>query len=159
LLFAVSLNQSNLLIRPPSKLQILQRLFINREDATSSPIFRSHVGDRRAIGQRQILQPRPVILNKLPNHTVLTQHLRNGKDKVSSSSPFSQSPSKLHANHQRNQHRNRLSQHSRLSLNPTNTPTQNPQPIHHRRMTVCAYQRVRVGGAFSVGFVYENYSG
>ena len=54
LLAAVSLDERNLLFAAPGEPQIAQRLFIDGEDAASRAILWSHVGNGRAIGQRQI---------------------------------------------------------------------------------------------------------
>ena len=160
LLAAVSLDQRNLFFDcVPVSRKYSKSLFINRKNSASRSVLRRHIRNGRAISQRQIPKPRPEILDKLPNNAMLPQHLRNGQNEISSSSPFAQPPRKLHPHHQRNQHRNRLPQHRRLGFNPPHSPTQHPQPIHHRRVTVRAYQGVGVGGAFAVGFVDEDYAG
>ena len=103
-------------------------------------------------------QARPKVFDKLSDYAMLAQHLGNGQNKIGGSRSFAQPPCQLHANDQRNQHRDRLSQHRRLGLNPAHAPPQHPQPIHHGRVTVGAYQGVGVGGAFAGGLVDEDYA-
>ncbi len=97
LLAAVGLDQSNLLLAAPGEPQIFQRLFINRKNSASRSIFRTHVGDRGAIGQRQIPQPRPKVLDEFSNDSVLAQHLGYGENKIGGGRTFAQSPRELHA--------------------------------------------------------------
>ncbi len=159
LLAAIRFNQSNLLGAASAEFQILQTFFIDRENSAGSPILGRHVSNGGAIRQRKIAQPRPKVLDKFSDNSMLAQHLSNSKDKIGSSSAFSQAPSKLHAHHQRNQHRNRLPQHRSFRFNPAHTPTKHPQPIDHCCVTVCAYYGVGVGCAFSIGVLDEDYSG
>src|ERR1700723_270443 len=158
LLTAVGFDKSDEFVAASAQLQVLQTFLVDREDAAGSAVFGRHVSDGRAVGERKIAQSRPEVLYKFSHYAVLAQHLRDGEDKISSGSAFAQPPSKLHPNHQRNQHGNRLPQHRSLSLNATHAPSKHPKPVNHRGMAVCAYEGVGVGCGLAVYFLDEDYS-
>ena len=57
---------------------------------------------------------------------------------------------KLEADHLGYEHRNRLAEHRRLSLDPTDAPAHDAEPIDHRGVGIGAHQRVRVRHRFAV---------
>ena len=159
LLAAVGFDQRDLFFAASGEPQILQTFFVDGEDAAGRAVFGRHVGDGGAIGERKIAQARAEVLDKFSDDAMLAQHFGDGQDKIGRGRAFAQSSGKLHAHYQRNQHGNRLPEHGRLGFNSTHAPTQNAQPIDHRRMTVCAYQGVGIGGALAGVILDEDYAG
>ena len=80
LLAAVGFDQRNLLGAASAEFQILQTFFVDGEDAAGGAVFRRHVGDSGAVGQRQIAQSGAEVLDKFSHHAVLAQHLGNGQN-------------------------------------------------------------------------------
>ena len=119
--------------------QVLQRDFIHREDSASGPIFRRHVGDRGAIGERQRTQARAKELHELSYNAGLAQNLGHRKHPVGGRRAFGQISCELESHHLRQKHRNRLPEHCRLGLNSANAPTQHTQAIDHGRVRVRSY--------------------
>src|SRR6202012_3481576 len=54
--FGVGLDKRDLGLFATRQALVVQRLLVDREDAAGGTVFRSHVGDRRAIGERQVRQ-------------------------------------------------------------------------------------------------------
>src|SRR3546814_1943388 len=61
---------------------LIQRFAIDREDAAGGAVFGRHVGDGGAVGQRQVVQTVAKELDELADHTVLAQHLGDGKHQI-----------------------------------------------------------------------------
>ncbi len=141
----IGLNQSDRIRVATGETQIIQGLIINGEQAAGGAILRSHVGDSGAIGQRQLCHPRTIKLDKFPHHAVLAQHLHYGEHQIGGGSARWQRANKLKTHHLGHQHRDRLPQHRRLSLNAANTPAQYTKPIDHGRVRIGADQRVGIG--------------
>ena len=104
LLAGISLDESDLVGGASGEAEIFQSLFVDGENSAGRPIFRRHVGDSGAIGQRQVAQSRPKILNEFSHDAVLAQHLGHREDEIGCSRAFAQSSSQFHSHHQRNQH-------------------------------------------------------
>ena len=141
----VGLDQLDLLAGAPRELQIAQCLRVEREDRARRAELRRHVADRRAVGQRQGRQPGPVELDELAHHPLVAQELGHRQHEIGRGRAVRQLAVQPEADHLRYQHRHRLAQHRRLRLDAAHAPTQDPEPIDHRRMRVGADQRVRVG--------------
>ena len=75
LLFAITLDQLHLLFAAATADQIAQGLFVNREKADRSAIFRRHVADRGTVRQAQLGQTWPVEFDKFIYYTFFAQHL------------------------------------------------------------------------------------
>ena len=77
-------------------------------------------------------------LNKLTDYFRFSKHLGNAKHQVGSRCSLRQRTGKMYADDIRRQKIYRLPQHTRLSFDPTNTPTDDPEPVDHRRVGVSA---------------------
>ena len=76
---------------------------------------------------------------------MLTQHLGDGEYQVGGGDTFAQLAGQLKADHIRDQHRDRLAEHSGLSFDTPYPPAQHAEAIDHSGMGVRADQRIRVG--------------
>jgi hypothetical protein len=65
----------DLFIGPTGCFEVTTRFLIDREKAHGRPIFRSHIGESRAVGQRQVRGTFAMVLNKLAHHFCCPQHL------------------------------------------------------------------------------------
>ena len=150
LLLAIGFHQRNLLRLAPGSAQIIQCGFVHGEDAARRAIFRRHVGDGGAIGQRQPRQSRPKEFHKLAHYAGLAQDLRHSKHQVSGRGAFTQLPCQFEPDHLRQQHGNRLPQHGCLGFNAAHAPAQHPQAVDHGGVGIRSYQRVWISHAYAV---------
>ncbi|CAB4861572.1 unannotated protein [freshwater metagenome] len=94
-----------------------------------------------------------------------TQHLGDGQHKVGSRGAGWQFTKEFESNNARNQHRNGLAQHRRLSFNATHSPTKHTQTIDHRGVRVSSHDRIGVsltiadhhhaGKVFNIDLVHD----
>src|SRR5208282_5711045 len=145
LLARVGFDQRDLLLTATSEFQVANALFVDGEYAAGGAVFRSHVSNRRAIGERQILQAGAEVLDELADHTVLAQHLGDGKNKVGSGRAFAQASGQLHADHERDQHGDGLSKHGGLGFDTAHAPAQHAESVDHGGMRVGADKCVGIG--------------
>ncbi len=138
------LGQRDLLLGLAGEAEVLDRLLINREEATGRPVFRCHVGDRCPVGDAQLGHPVAKELDELLNHAVGTQHLGHRQHQVRRRRALGQLALELEANNLRREHVHRLPTHHRFRFDPADTPTEDTDAVDHRRVRVRADQRVRV---------------
>lgn len=144
LFLVVPLNQIDLLLRATGPLHVPQRLGIDREEAHRGTILGRHVGNRRPVRQRHVIQPRPEELHELPDHPMLTQHLSDRQHQIRRRRTFRQFARKLKPDDFRQQHVDRLAQHHRLGFNPADAPADHAQTVDHRRVGIRSDQRIRI---------------
>ena len=82
LLLEVGLDQADLLLRAAGEAQVAQRLVVDREDAAGRAVLGRHVGDRGAIGEREIVQAGAKEFDELADDAFLAQHLGHGEHEV-----------------------------------------------------------------------------
>ena len=75
---------------------------------------------------------------------MVTQHAGHGQHQVSCRGALRQFALQAEANHSRQAHTDRLTEHGGLGLNPTDAPAKHGESVNHRRMAVCADQRVGI---------------
>ena len=159
LLACVGLDESDLIFGASGQAQIFQSLFVDGEDSAGGAVFGRHVGDGGAIGEREIAQSRAEVFDEFAHHSMLAQHLGDGQNEVGGGGSFAQSASELHSNHKRNEHGDRLAEHRRLGFDPSDSPTEDAQAIHHGGVAVGADQGVGVGLALTWRLTHEDYAG
>ena len=81
---------------------------------------------------------------KFPNDFGPAQHFGAMQNQIGRRHSISQGAGHVHTHNIRSQEVDRLPQHSRFSLDASDTPTHNSQPINHRGVGICAYKRVRI---------------
>ena len=158
LLARVGFDQRDLLVTAPGESQVAQAFFVDRENAASGAVFGSHVRNRRAIGERQVLQAGTEVLDKLSDHAVLAQHLGDSKNEIGGRGALVQASGKLHADDERDQHGYRLPEHGSLGFNAAHAPAQHAESVDHGGVRVGADERVGIGGALAAFFVHKNHA-
>ena len=139
----VGLDQRDLLLAAARQAQVVHRFGVDREDAAGRAVFGRHVGDRGAIGQRQVLQAVAVELDELADHAQRTQHLGDGEHEVGRGRAFRQLAGQLEADDLRDQHRRGWpSIAASASMPPTPQPS-TPMPLI---MVVCESVPTTVSG-------------
>ena len=108
-------------------------------------------------------ETRAVELHELADDPVLAQPLGDREHQVRRRDPFRQPAGQFHAEHLRDQHGRGLTQHRGFRLDAADTPSHDPEPVHHRRVRVGADKRVgirqralrRLGGYDDAREVFE----
>ena len=86
--FRIGLYQCHLLFAAAGQAHIVKRYRIDREKAAGRAILRRHIGNRRAVRQRQRIEAIAVEFNKLTHNAVFTQHLGDRQDQVRRGNAF-----------------------------------------------------------------------
>ena len=74
----------------PGKPHVIQCHTVDREEAAGGAVFRRHVADRRAIGKREVVQPRAEELDELADDALAAEHLGYGEHEIGSGRAFRQ---------------------------------------------------------------------
>ena len=134
-----------MLRRPARELHVLERFAVDREDAAGRAVLGRHVGERRAIGQRQVVQPRPVELHELAHHALFSQHLHDHQHQVGRRGALAQIACEPEAHHVGNEHRIGLTQHGGFGLDAAHAPAENADAVYHRGVRIRAHDGIGKG--------------
>ena len=147
---AIRLDPLHHRIRTAAEAQIPQSFLIHREETAGRTVLRRHVGNGRAIRQRQVGETITVEFNKLADYALAAQHLGNGQHQIGGGDALAQTAGQFETDHFRDQHRNRLPEHGRLGLDTADAPAQYAQPVDHGGVRVSADQGIRPGPLLTV---------
>ena len=159
LLLGVGLHQGKLLLGAAGQAQIIDGDIVDREHGRRGAELRGHIADSRTVGQRDFSHTFAVELHKLADHSVLTQHLRDGQHHVSSGGPGGDLTGEFEPNHPWDQHGDRLAQHRCLSLNTAHAPAEHAQAVLHSGVRVSAHAGVRVGAQHTGNLASHDHPG
>ena len=84
-------------------------------------------------------------LDEFSDHAALAQHLRDCEHQIRCRHAFFQSADELEADHFRQHHRERLTEHRRFRLDAADAPAEHGEAVHHCRVRVGADQCVGIG--------------
>ena len=124
--------------------QVVERHLVDRENGDGRAVLRAHVPERRAIGNRQVLEAGPEELDELSDDAVLAQPLGDREHEIGRGRAFEHRACQTEAEHRRDQHRDRLAEHGRFGLDAADAPADDAQAVDHRRVGIGADQGVRV---------------
>ena len=141
---AVRLDQLDPMLVTAGEAEIADGGGIDREEAAGRAVFRRHVGDGGAIRQRQVVKAGSEELDELAHHTLLAKHLGDGQHQIGRGDAFLQLAVQAEADDVGDQHGDRLAEHRRLRLNPTDTPAEYAQPVHHGGVAVRAVAAIGI---------------
>ena len=130
--------------------QVVERHLVDREEAAGRAVLGRHVPDRRAVGERQPRQSFAVVLDELADDAGLAEHLGHGQDEVGRGRAVRQRAAELEPDDLWDEHRERLSEHRGLGLDPARAPAEHAEAVDHRRMRIGADERVRERDAVTV---------
>ena len=114
--------------------QVIERHLVDGEDRDRRAVLRTHVAERRAVGNRQVLQPFAEELDELADDPLLAEQLRDRQHQVGRRGAPRQRAGQTHAEHLRNQHRAGLPQHRRFRFDAAHAPPHDAQTVDHRRV-------------------------
>jgi hypothetical protein len=149
-LLAVRLNERDALLRPAGEAQVADRLRVDREEPARGAVLGRHVPDRRPVRERKALETVSVVLHELPDDAGLAEDLRHRQDEVGRRRSLRQRSHELEPDDLRNEHRDRLAEHRRLGLDPSDAPAEDAEPVDHRRVRVGPDERVGEGDAVPI---------
>ena len=132
-------------MRTSSHAQVTQCGFVYWKYAARCSIFRRHVGDGRAVSERQRGQAGAKELYKFSYYPGLAQDLSYRQNQVCGRGAFFQFSTQLKTNYLRQQHGNRLAEHGGLGFNAAHAPAQHTQTVNHGGVRVSAHQSVWIG--------------
>jgi hypothetical protein len=96
-----------------------------------------------AVGQREPGEPAPEVLDELADDSEVAQDLGHREDEVGRRGALGQAAGQPEADDLGHEHRERLAEHRRLGLDPADSPAEDAEAVHHRRVRVGANQSVR----------------
>ena len=138
----VRLHQRDVVLVAPAEPQILECLVIAREKAHGGAVLGAHVGDRRAVGERERRQPAAVVLDELSDDLLVAEHLRAGEYQVRGRRARRQSAVELEADDLGDEHRDGLAEHRRFGFDSADAPAKHAEAVDHRRVGVGADERI-----------------
>ena len=141
-LLAVGLDESDAVVVAPGQAQVAERLVVDGEEPAGGAVLRGHVPDRCPVRERQPREAVAEVLDELPDDARLAQDLGHREYEVGCRCPLGKCPVEPEADDLGDEHRDRLSQHRRLCLDPADAPAEHPEPVDHRRVRVGADERV-----------------
>ena len=137
-LLAVGLDERDLVLAAAGEPEVAERLVVDGEEPARRAVFGRHVPDRRPVGERQACQAVAEVLDELPDDAGLAQDLGDREDEVGRGRALRKRTVEPEADDLRHEHRDRLTEHRSLGLDPADTPTEHPEPVDHRRVRVGA---------------------
>ena len=147
---AVALHQVDLLLAAAGIAQVFQRGIVDREESHRGPVFRCHVGQRRAVGQSQTVQSFSEEFDEVPHDAILAQHRDHGQGRIRGGDAGLQGTSQLDAGHDGRKNRNGLSQHGGLGFDAADAPAQYAHAVDRRGVRVGADDAVGEGHVHAI---------
>src|SRR5471030_1551504 len=129
---------------------------VDREEAHRRAVFRRHVGDSGAVGQRQRLGAFAEELDELADDFFLAQQFGDGQYQIGCGAAFAQDAGQVHADHVRGQEVDWLAQHAGFGFDAADAPADHADTVDHGGVRVGADQGVRVVhvASFLAGIVH-----
>ncbi len=112
---------------PAGRLEIIDRVLIDGKKPQVAPYSGAMFAIVARSSTESEFEPVAEILDEFADNALLAQHLRNGEHKIRGGYALTQRPGKAEADHLRDQHRDGLAEHRRLSLDAADAPAQQPR--------------------------------
>jgi hypothetical protein len=115
---------------------------IDREERARRPELGGHVGDGRAVGEREPGEAVAVELDELADHAVGAEHLGDGEDQVGGRHALGQGVRQLEADDLGDEHVVGLAQGDGLGLYAADAPAEDAEAVDHGGVAVGADEGV-----------------
>ena len=125
--------------------EVIDGFRVDGEKAAGRAIFGTHIRDRGAVRQREIVEAGAKELNEFPDHALLAQHLGDRQNQIGGGDALFQFADQFETGDLRQQHGLRLAEHGGFSLDAADAPTENRKAVDHGRVRIGADHRVREG--------------
>ncbi len=129
----------------------MQGLVVDGEEAAGRAIFGRHIGDGRAIGEREMVEAGAVEFDEFADDAQLAQHLRDGQHEIGRGHAFLQCAGQPEADDFRQQHGERLAEHAGFRLDAADAPAEHGEPIDHGGVRIRADERIGIGDLDRLG--------
>ena len=149
-MFGVLLHQCDLLRLTAGQFQIINGLLVDVEHSRRCAVFRAHIGNGRAVANRQAVGAIAEKFHIGANHALFAQKFGQGQDDVGRGDAGLTFASELHANNVRQTHHGRAAEHDGFGFQTTHANRNHAQGIHMRRVAVGADAGVGEGNAVAV---------
>ncbi len=144
-------HERDLVLGAAGQPEVVERHFVDREDAAGCAVFRRHVRDCRPVGERQLGEPVAEELDEFLDDSALPEHLGHGQDEVGRRRAFREAPRQFHADHFRDQHGGGLAEHGGFGLDSADAPAEHADAVDHRRVRVGPDDGIGIGEPLVVG--------
>ena len=124
--------------------EIVERLIVDREEAHRGAVFRGHVGDRGAIGEREGLGAFAVELDELADDLGLAEDFREAKGEVGRRDALAEAAGEINTDDFRRLEVDRLAEHAGFGFDAAHAPAHDADAVDHRGVGVGADEGVRV---------------
>jgi hypothetical protein len=134
--------------------EVVDGFAVDREEAAGRAVFRAHVADGGAVGERHRIEAGAVEFDELGDNALLAQHLHDGQHQVGGGDAFLECAGQAEADDFRQQHGDRLAEHGGFGLDAADAPAENGQAVDHGGVAVGADAGVGIGddlAAFILG--------
>ena len=124
--------------------EVVERLVVDREEAHRGAVFRGHVGDCGAVGERQGLGAFAVELDELADDLRLAEDFREAEGEVGRRDAFAEAAGEVDADDFRSLEVDRLAEHTCFGFDTAHAPAHDADAVDHRGVGVGADEGVRV---------------
>jgi len=140
-------DQLDVLLVAAGLAEVVQRLLVDREEAHRGAVFRGHVGDRGAVGQRKGLGAFAVEFDELAHDLGLAEDLGEAEGEVGRGDAFAEAALELDADDLRGLEVDGLAEHAGFGFDAAHAPTDDADAVDHGRVGVGADEGVGVEDA------------
>ena len=150
LFFRIGFDQRDRFFVAPGQAHVFEGLLVDAEEAAGCAVFGRHVGDRRAIGEREVGDAFAVEFHEPADHADFAQHLNAGQHQVGGGHAFRHGAGQLEADDFGDEHGYRLAEHSRFGFDTADAPAQHTETVDHGGVAVGADAGVGIGDQLAI---------
>src|SRR5690606_13806412 len=150
---AIGFDQFDAMLVAAGGVHVVERSAAYGEEAAGRAIFRAHIGDRGAVGQRHVCEAFAEEFDEPADDALPAQHLRAADHEVGRGHAFLDLAGQAEADDFRQQHGNRLAEHGRFSFDAADAPAQNAKAVDHGGVAVGADAGIGIGNGRAVFFL------
>ena len=121
----------------------VERFFVDREEAGRRAVFRAHIRQNGAVGDRKTRRAVAEVFDELPDDALFAEDLNDRQREVGAGNARFEGAFQLEPDDLRREHIIRLAEHDRFRFDPADAPTENAEAVDHHRMAVGADDGVR----------------
>ncbi len=139
----IGLDQRDLLLLAAGQAQVVQRVLVDEEHRRGGAVFGRHVGDGRAIAQRERPRAFAAEFQIRADNFRLAQELREREHDVGGGDARLRSTGQLDADNLRQPHPRGAAEHHALGFQPADADRDHPERVHVRRMRIGTHAGIR----------------
>ena len=148
-LFRILFDQRDLLVFSAGQLEVFDGLVVDKEHTRAGAVFGRHVGDGRAIAQRQAIGTLTKELQISTHHALAAQKFGQRQHQVGTGNARLQLAAQLDPDNFGQTHHRRIAEHYVLGFQSTHTNGDDAQRINHGRVAIGTHTGIRKGNAIT----------